>query len=183
MIDQGSHRVKVVGCFTGESLEKKTPYFGVEFETVSDSPQSIYWTAYLTESKFTKKDGKETTLKDENLKTLLALGFQGRSLSDLSDENKQVSDLFLDIADPINVVIEHEEYTTDDGEVKTSAKVKYVNIGYGGPKRFDHKQAVVKFKSVDGDLLRLKNNSPKPEAAPKQEEVVNTDFVADDIPF
>lgn len=180
MIEQGKHKVKIASCFTGESSEKKTPYYGIEFEIVGTT-QSIFWLAYLSDTEFIK-NGKKTTLKNENLLTLKAMGFKGRSLSDMSDDSKEVSDVFMDIKDDITIMVEHEEYTTNDGEIKTAAKVKYVNIGSQGPARFDHEQARVKFKSVDGDLLRIMNNGPKPQEAETKPETSES-FSSDDVPF
>lgn len=185
MISEGNHKVKVVGCFTGESAEKKTPYYGIEFETKDG--ESINWLAYLTDTSF-MKGGKETTMKKENMKTLVQLGFCGRSLADLSNTEKKISELFNEV-DGINILVEHEEYTNEEtGEVKTAAKVKFVNVGYG-PNKFDHKQAVVKFKSLglDGELLKLQKElgvKSTKKSEPKEEtESESTELSADDIPF
>jgi hypothetical protein len=188
MIAEGSHSVRrIIAAFTGESAEKKTPYYGVEFETVDG--ETIFWIAYLTDSTFVK-DGKETTLAKENMKTLVKLGFAGRSLADLSDTNKDVEDLF-NVVEGIKIVVEHEEFDKEDGTTGTSAKVKFVNIGYG-PAKFDHKQAVVKFKSLglDGELLKLqkelgtnKGSSKKKDEKQEDTSGSDSDFTADDIPF
>lgn len=185
MLAEGTHKVKIVGCFTGESGEKNTPYYGIEFETLKDE-QSINWLAYLTDSKFTK-DNKETTLAKENMKTLVKLGFQGRSISDLSDTSKAISDLFIPV-DGISIVVEHEEFTDNQGEIKTAAKVKWVNVGYG-PNKFDHKQSVVKFKSLnlDGELLKLQKELGPKKKSPAQQQVSSPaeegDINLDDVPF
>lgn len=179
MLSEGTHKVKIVGCFTGESTEKQTPYYGIEFETKEG--ETINWIAYLSNSNFTK-DGKETTLAKENMKTLLKLGFQGRSISDLSDTSKSVNELFSDVQE-ISVVVEHEEYTKQNGDIGTTAKVKWVNVGYG-PQKFDHKQAVVKFKSLnlDGDLLALKKEFGV-KTAKQESKPVEPEFNSEDIPF
>lgn len=191
MLREGTHKCKVVGCYTGESSEKKTPFFGIEFETIEDQ-ESIYWNAYLSNTKF-KKSGKEVTLAEANLETLIQLGFKGKRISDLSDESKGFLDLFDIISDTISVVIEHEEYTTDDGEMKTAARVKFVNVGYGNMNKFDHKQAVAKFKSLtfDGELMSLRKKVSAPKKAEPESEAekpatkpeASADYNDDDIPF
>lgn len=191
MIAEGTYSAKVIGCFTGESSEKKTPFYGIEFQTVNG--ETIYWMAYLTDTSFVK-DGEETTPAKENMKTLVKLGFKGRSIADLSDASKPIDELFNDV-EGIKIVVEHEEFDKEDGTTGTSAKVKYVNIGYG-PAKFDHKQAVVKFKSLglDGELLKLqkqlgtkKSNAGSSKANTTQDKgsdaAGDSDFTADDIPF
>lgn len=183
MIAEGSYKAKVVGCFTGESSEKKTPFYGIDFEIeVEGRQESIYWIAYLTSKEFTK-DGKKTTLAKENIKTLAQLGFAGRSMSDLSDTSKSISELFNPV-EGIKVAIEHEEFTKDDGTTARAAKVKWVNVGYG-PSKFDHKQSVVKFKSLglDGELMKLQKQMGTKKPEPTQQAEPETDFTSDDIPF
>lgn len=185
----GNHKCKVVGCFTGEAAnEKKTPFFGIEFQK-NETDDTIYWMAYLSTKEFQNRDGKTTTMAKENLATLVKLGYKGRGVADMSDESKTVQDLFVEITDNINVVVEEEEYTNDDGELKTVNKVKYVNIGYGSINKFDHGQAVAKFKSCtfDGLLMSLRKASPskKAEKSEHDEPLPSEDhsFAADDIPF
>jgi len=142
----------------GESSEKQTPYFGIEFEL--ESGESIDHVFYLTDTKV-KQGNKEVSLKDKQLETLLRMGFIASKITDIADESKSIDDLFGPITDPINLVVAHEEFTTDDGEIKKSAKVKYVNVGYkSNITKFDHKQAVAKFSglNLDGNMMSLRKN-------------------------
>lgn len=187
LIPEGTHKVKITGCFTGESSEKKTPFFGLEF-TLIETSQVILHFAYMSDKEF-QKQGKTTTMIKENLELLVKLGFKGSKFTDLSDDSKSIDDLFAEISDDIKIVVEHEEYTKDDGEIVTNAKVKYVNVGNGNINKFDHKQAVAKFKSYnfDGELMKLKKSIGAPKEKEKEKEKVEekteTDFSSDDIPF
>lgn len=188
LIPEGTHKVKIAGCFTGESSEKKTPFFGLEFTTL-ENDQVILYFAYMSSKEFTKS-GKITTMIKENLELLVKLGFKGSKFTDLSDDSKSVDDLFAQINDDIKIVVEHEDFTKDDGEIVTNAKVKYVNVGHGNINKFDHKQAVAKFKSYnfDGELMKLKKSLGTPKAKEESKEEESTtdnsqDFSSDDIPF
>lgn len=185
MLEEGKYKVaKVVGCYVPEVAEDKTQSFSIEFEL--ENGQEITWNAYLSDKEF-QKDNKTTTMKKENMRTLVQLGFIGKKVSDLADETKKISELFAPV-DKINVVVEHEEYTREDGSTVNFAKVKYVNVGYG-PSKLDHKQAVVKFKSLglDGELMRLqkelgvKGNAPAPQA--ETTAATPEGFEEADVPF
>lgn len=187
LLAEGTHKVKITGCFTGESGEKKTPFYGLEFTTL-DTNQTILYFAYMSDKEFTK-GGKITTMIKENLELLVKLGFKGSRFTDLSDDSKSVDDLFIKTEDQINIVVEHEEFTKTDGTTATTAKVKYVNVGYGNINKFDHKQAVAKFKSYnfDGELMKLKKSigQPKEKEEEKTEDAQDNSqgFDADEIPF
>lgn len=181
-ITAGTYKATVVGAYLGESQEKKTPYYGIEF--MLDSGENIDWLAYLT-------DGT----KERNLNTLLSLGFKGSKLSDISDTSKKISDLFEFPEDDIFVVIEMESYEKD-GVTKEVPRVQFVNVGERKTvNKFDHKQAVAVFKShtFDGDLQRIKKSGPslpakkaKPADTPKTSHEMagpDKDFSADEIPF
>ena len=193
MFEIGTHKVKITGCFVGESTEKGTPFFGIEFTNKND--QSIDWIAYLSDTEFEKKEGKgkiKTTPKKENLKTLLKLGFTGNTIADLADDSKTIEELFAPIQDEIRIVVDEEEYTNEEGEVKRVNKVKWVNIG-GGVAKLDHKQAVVKMKGISADLLKLKRdlgikNEPAAEVpvtdpAQAGQAAQQAEFASEDVPF
>ncbi len=179
MIAQGNHKVRLTDAFVGESKEKKTPFIGFEF-TLEDGAV-IFHTHYLSEKEFTPQgSAKPTTMAKEGIKLLRKLGFIGNSMADLVDGLKH----FTAIDSKINIVVEHEEFTKEDGSTATSAKVKFVNVGYGGPERFDKNQAVVKFKghSFDNYLAGIEKVKAK-EPAEEETTETNTEFDSDDIPF
>lgn len=189
-METGKHEnVKIIGCGTGESSEKKTPYFTVEFE--NDSGESIESIHYLSEN-----------AKNRSLELLAQLGFKGKRISDLSNSKLKISDLFGEPDAPISITVEEEQIVKNGepqwkDEAQTIPKmrklVKWVNVGdVGGISKFDYEQAVVTFKelAVDGDLMeimksRKKKTSSKPAAAekPKTETAKNDDFADDEIPF
>lgn len=179
MIAQGNHKVKLTDAFVGESKEKKTPFIGFEF-TLEDNAV-IYHSHYLSEKEFTDKaSGKPTTMAKEGIKLLRKLGFIGNSLADLADGLEK----FTAIDSKINIVVEHEEFTKEDGSSGTSAKVKFVNVGYGGPERMDKKQAVVKFKGHSFDNYLAGVEKVKVKETPEEESTETPEGFDDgDVPF
>jgi hypothetical protein len=171
----GKNKCIITDMGVGESKEKKTPYYVIGFE--NEEGESIDYIAYLTEN-----------TAERQLKVLADLGYKGKSLADMADTNKKVSDLFPALEEAIYVVVEEEGYTTDDGIQKTRKVAKWVNVGErGGVSKLEHKQAVTVFKalSFDGDLARIRQGQAAPKAAkkPDTKPAPNSDFVADDIPF
>lgn len=169
----GTYKAILEGAFLGESKEKKTPYFGLEFKLENgETMESVH---YLTE-----------TTKERNLKVLLDVGFIAAHISDIADESKPMSELFRPVED-INVIVEMESYQDGEGNDKEKPIIKWVNVGYrSNVAKFDKAQAVKTFKglSIDGDLARIRKEgpkiaAPKPAAAPP----LPANFAQEDIPF
>ena len=169
--------VKVVGAYLGESNEKKTPFFAIEF---SDKGVCFEWKAWLTKTP-DQKTGK--TLQMKNLETLHKIGFCGKDLPDLADDTKQISELFGKTAHPINILVKTEHYTNRDGLPRTTDKVEAVTVS-AGKSKMDKAQSVAKFSSMNtgGDLAAIRAQLGANKA---QESNVATDanFASDDIPF
>jgi hypothetical protein len=158
--------IQVVGCYTGESKEKKTPFFAVELMH-TQSNQYIDWVVYL------KDDSPEAIERArKSMQTLKDIGFKGMRLSDLSDVSKKISDLFGAPVAEISIVVEEEvimkknentgmeEPVLDlNGQPKKRGVLRWVNVG--GPSKFDHSQAVAKFNSLkfDSILAGIKANA------------------------
>lgn len=174
MLEQKSYKVKIIGSYTGESPEKKTPFFALELET--ECGQFIDWVQYITDGN--KKIG---------LQSLVNAGFIGKKLSDLSNPKLAIEDLFSE-EDKLTAVIEHEEWTDDEGEIKHTPKVKWLNNGSSGPAKAEYKDAVKMFagKSFDGMLKELqgkvKTKSTKTKSEPAEERA-GDDLTDDDVPF
>lgn len=111
----GKNKCTIIGMGVGESKEKQTPYYFLEF--MNEDGETITHIAYLTEA--TKK---------RNFELLIQLGFNGKDLTDLASE-KHVDEVFIKINDPIYVIVENEGYTTQTGEQKLRKIAKYVNVG------------------------------------------------------
>jgi hypothetical protein len=169
--------VKIVGFLVGESKEKKTPYYEIEFE--NKEGETIYSQHYYSTKEFTKQDGSKSNMVKENQELLINMGFKGKSESDMADESKSVSDLFNLVDGGIAVFIEAEEFTTDSGEVKTSNKVKYVNAG-GGRARIDKAAAVKTFAGFAGNLMQARQAS---KVVAVEAPVENSEVSEDEIPF
>jgi len=171
----GKYKVQITGCFTGESSEKKTPFYGLEF--ANEAGDCIDHVAWMTEK-----------TAERNVELLCKLGYTGKSLADMSDVKKKVSELFPAIQDPIFITVEDEEYNNAEGLTRVKQAVKWVNVGASGPARFDHKQAVAVFKGLtfDGDLLRMRNQVAKPlpaAAGTAQPGAASSDYSAENVPF
>lgn len=169
MLEAKNYKVELVGSFSGESAEKKTPYFGLELETACG--EFIDWVAYLTDN----------TAK-RNLTLLAEAGFKGKKLADLSNDKLSMEDLF-DKNNNLSITVEHEEYTDKQGEIKTKAVVKWFNTGNFGAAKADHKQAVKIFGGTkfDGMLKELKGTIKPKKTETKNSEA--TEEEDDDIPF
>lgn len=168
MLDAKNYKVTIVGSFTGESAEKKTPYYGLELETACG--EFIEYVAYLTDK----------TAKRQ-LETLKKAGFVGNKLSDLSNDKLDMEELF-NIIPTLSATIEHEEYTNKDGEIKVKAVVKWLNDGSFGAEKADHAKSVQIFANskYDGMMKQMKNTvkTKKEEAKPEGSEIAD-----EDLPF
>lgn len=176
-MEAGNHlNVKLIDAGLGESPEKKTPFIKVVFQNQEN--ESITHYLWLSDA-----------ARDRAIDTVIKLGFMGKKLSDLANSALTVDDLFGEPADRIDLVVEKEEYTNNDGEIKSRTVVKWVNIGSGGMPEFNHEKA----KSVfDGEvfdgLLREKRRlsgepKPKKEVTEKTEYTTNNEITQQEIPF
>lgn len=187
MLTAGTHKVThIAGCFLGESPEKKTPYIQLEF--VTETGESIDWIAWLSTA---TESG--VAAANKHIETIKKLGYKSDKISDMADPSKSVEDLFGDAEDEINIVVEMEVFDTQNGS-KERPIVKWVNVGFqSGLTKFDHKQAVVKFKSLpfDGVLKKLKSGEKLPpkakatetKAAPKSAPAEGSEIDPENPPF
>lgn len=172
-------KVKIIGCSTGKSPDKGTPFFALEFQNLEG--EVIEGTFFLADKKANGEDNSENVKK--TLQTLLNAGYKRKSLADMSDPKLKMEDLFDEPSDELNVTI--EEKTSSAGT--TYASVKYFNVGYGnGLSKSDHAESKMIFKNTkfDGFLSQLKKGE-KPKYEKKTESMQSeTPPVSDDeIPF
>lgn len=170
----GVHKnVKIVGCYVGESQEKKTPFFGLEIQTEEGTIEKDF---FLT-----------STTQEKSIQLLIDAGYKGKSLADMADPKLSIQDLFGESKDELNITVIDEEYTAKDGTSKTRQVVQWFNVGYGNQKsKADLASAKVIFKnsSFDGLFAKMKKGEP----GPKQERKNNDKKIAenaqdDDVPF
>ena len=139
MIGEGSFKARGVSASFGKSNTKGTPCVTVtlRLEDGPDKGQLIDWVGWLTDS-----------TKARTAESLALLGFDG-------------SDLKTCGANEIVVVIEHEEYTTEAGEVKQTARVRWINDPARGGSRM---QAVtpVEQAAMLADIRGLVLSAKKP---------------------
>ena len=172
-------KVKIIGCSTGKSPDKGTPFFALEFQNLEG--EVLEGTFFLAEKKQSGEDNSENVKK--TLQTLLNAGYKRKALADMSDPKLKMEDLFDEPSDELNITV--EEKTSDKGT--TYPSVKYFNVGYGGGlSKADHAEAKLTFKNTkfDGFLSQLKKGE-KPKFERKTESMqADTPVVSDDdVPF
>lgn len=172
-------KVKIIGCSTGKSPDKGTPFFALEFE--NEKGEVLEGTFFLSEKKQNGESNEDNVKK--TLQTLLNAGYKRKSLADMSDPKLKMEDLFDEPSDELNITV--EEKAKSDGT--TYLSVKYFNVGYGvGLSKADHAESKLIFKNTkfDGFLSQLKKGEkPKYE---KKNESMQADTLPvsdDDIPF
>lgn len=171
VLQAGTYKVeKILSAYLGESPEKKTAYYQLEFQLENGTTiDFIAWLSTATE--------KGLAAANRHIETLKKLGYKSDKLSDMADEKKGIEDLFGPAEDEIKIVTEVETYG-EHGQHER-AIVKFVNVGeQSSLTKFDHKQAVVKFKSLpfDSTLKKLKSGEKLPprEKAEKKNEVADS---------
>jgi hypothetical protein len=117
MLAKGKYKARGLSAEMGKSDQKGTPYVKVQFRVAggSDDGATISWNGYYTE-----------LTEDRTLESLRACGctFPNGDATNFDgiDRNE------------VELVVEHEEYTNQQGEEKTIAKVAWVNGGSFGIK-------------------------------------------------
>lgn len=172
-------KVKIIGCSTGKSPDKGTPFFALEFQ--NQEGEVIEGTFFLSDKKQNGDSNEENVKK--TLQTLLNAGYKRKSLADMSDPKLKMEDLFDEPSDELNITIEEKAKT--DGT--SYASVKYFNVGYGnGLSKADHAESKMIFKNTkfDGFLSQLKKGE-KPKYEKKNESMQSDtpDINSDDVPF
>lgn len=177
-MEAGNHLdCKVVAAGLGKSPEKETPFIKITFKNQQgEMITNYFWLSDLA--------------RDKSIDTLVKLGFKGKKLSDLANDKIDIDDLFGEAQARVDLVVEKEEYTNKEGEIKSRNVVKWVNIGSGGMPELSHDKA----KSIfDGEVFdgllkekRRLEGEPKPKKKEEKKEADNgvpADVNDDDIPF
>ena len=176
----GVHKkIKIIGCYVGESQEKKTPFFGLEFK--NEEGETIEKDFFFSAD---KQDYNEKIVQQ-----LIDAGYKGKSLADMADPKLSIADLFGEPKDELNITVKEESYLDKDQNPKTRQAVQWFNVGYGGQKsKADHAGAKMIFKnsSFDGLFAKMKKEGPKPKEAKAPKESMQADVPLhsdDDVPF
>lgn len=165
----GNYKGRIVGMDSGAVGENNTPLVKIFFK-VED--KTLPWTGWFS-TKVNQKTGK--TYTELVIEKLLDLGFSGKCVSEMSDPNKDVNNLF-------NTSKEWDleiDFQKDRNDIPTQyLEVKWINDpDKPSTSKLDHKQSVQVFSgmNIKGEIARLRKG--RPVDAPKQ------DVTPNDIPF
>jgi hypothetical protein len=183
VIAEGNYRARAIDAQFGHSSQKQTPFVRVRFELQigNGMTEIVPWTGW-----FTDKEGKDgRTPSDRSIATLKTCGC---TFPDDTITNTHGLD-----ANEVEVVVKHESWETDQGEVRTMAVVSFVNaIGQGGKVRDEDKMDLAKAnafaKSMKANIIsaRTKRTAPskaKNGAKPAPAPVPGGDDENDPLPF
>jgi hypothetical protein len=174
MIKEGTH--------TARGLEAKLGFTQKGGEQVAvrlkiASGEEVTWYGYFTEK-----------TQERTLESLRHLGWPGEDLFDLSGVT----------ANEVEIVVEHEEYETPQGEMKTRARVRWINaIGGGGivmKETMDVAQAKAFAQRMRATAIAAKRKAEATQGAMKPQQRPATQkraepppdeggYADDDIPF
>ncbi len=175
MIEAGKYTAKALSAEFGESAQKRTPFVRVQFEiTDAKAPgEYVAWDGYFTEA---------TTARTIDSLKYCGCTFPGNEIDNL--EGLGTKD--------VQLVIKLEEYTDNDGVVKSSPKVEWVNrLGAFGIKAEDKLDDAKKARlrqQIKGALIHANKgakpaNGAKPASRPTVTEANFSAGANEDIPF
>lgn len=171
----GDQIARVVDCWLEKSSKKETPGIFVQFK-INGSNKNVKYTGWISDA-----------TEERIVESILKAGFKGARIEDVA---KGVS-MFDENAD-IPIHCKMEEYTNNQGEIKSFLKVAWIGSSIFKNK-LEHGEIVETFKgmSINGTLLRMRNEmglgSVRRETTktdePSEEQAAHNFFTADDIPF
>lgn len=168
----GSWKGRVVDCDAGAVGVNNTPLVKVVFEVEG---KKLPWTGWFSD-KINEKTNK--TYTQLNIEQLVALGFNGKCVSEMSLPGKNVETLF-DTNKVWNLEVDYQ--TDKNGKILEYLEVKWINDpNSGGTSKLDHATAVTTFKGMNlgGMLNQAKRNAPKRVEA--KEEIVAKEYTMDE---
>lgn len=162
----GTYRARAMRGEFGESKKKGTAYVRVPFQIVDGEHKGevVQWGGYFTD--------KTTERTIESLRSC-GCTFPGDDVTNLEGLGTQ----------DVEVVVEHETYTRDDGEERMVAKVQWVN-GLGGIPE-EQKMSDTRKRSFASQMKGAIKATSKPRAngAPPAQRQPEPQPNGDDIPF
>jgi len=173
-IEPGNYVATVEDYGIGQSKGKGTPFINIKFK-LKDSGLTVYWNGWLTEKTM-----------DRNIESLIiAKLLRTPKVMDLA---QGVAGGGLSTTQECEISVINEEYTKDNGEVSTIAKVNFVNP-LGGRKMsgvLDGAEAVTALQglNLDAAVAAAKTKTgmdilPPDQVNPAQ----SAESFADDAPF
>ncbi len=113
-IGNATYKARACGeCVLGTSKNKGTPFleFYFEIKAGENLGGKVRWTGYFTEN-----------TSERSIQSLQICGWQGDDLSEFADGKLHGLD-----TNDVDIVVELEKYTNDQGEERTAPKVQWVN--------------------------------------------------------
>jgi hypothetical protein len=160
----GTHEAKAVEWALASAGEKRTPEVAIRFSILSGRCEgdSITWHGWLTDKAF-----------DRTIESLQYCGWEGDDLRKLEglDTNE------------VSIVVELEEFTTAEGEVRVNPKVRWVNRagGLAIKERMSDDEANAFAAKMRGRIVAMQKKRGTRSPAPR--EAAPTPHNDDDIPF
>jgi hypothetical protein len=147
----------------GKSKQHGTPFIEFYFQVKGGESDGarVRWTSYFTDKTY-----------ERTVQALESCGWSGDDISVFADSGLHGLD-----KNDVEIVVENENYTDKNGEVKTSSRVAWINrLGYLNTEAAMSEDAAAAFGAKMNDLIaamRMKS----PRKAPVEE------TKSDDIPF
>ncbi len=113
-ITNGTYRARANGeCVLGTSKNKGTPFleFYLQISEGDNKGGCVRWTGYFTEN-----------TNERSIQSLQTCGWQGEDLSEFADGQLHGLD-----TNDVDIVVELEKYTAEDGTERTSPRVAWIN--------------------------------------------------------
>lgn len=153
-ISDGKYKAKACGTVVlGESSKKGTPFIECMFKIIGGENEGgeVKWTSYLSEK-----------AAERTIEALQTCGWKGENLGEFADGELHGLD-----ANEVEIVVELEEYETEEGEKRVWPRVQWVN-GLGGCVQVQNAMSKEKADAF-GEKMRglvMKIQSKKPAAPP-----------------
>ncbi len=149
-ITASAYKAKACGeCVLGTSKNKGTPFLEFYFQIIGgeNAGGRVRWTGYFTEN-----------TNERSIQSLQICGWRGEDLSEFADGNLHGLD-----SNEVEIVVELETYTNDNGDEKTRPRVAWVNRagGFLNTESAMNEEAAQSFGDrMRGLVLAMKKKNP-----------------------
>lgn len=117
-IGKATYKARACGeCVLGTSKNKGTPFieFYLQITAGENAGGKVRWTGYFTEK-----------TNERSIQSLQTCGWQGEDLGEFADGGLHGLD-----ANEVDIAVELETYTNDNGEERTTPRVAFINRAGG----------------------------------------------------